>query len=50
LRSSDFAAFVKMMQAMAARWVDRSAFNEGAGFVQAHQALLKALEKAGRFV
>jgi hypothetical protein len=36
--------------ATAARWVDRSAFKEGAGFAQAHQALLKALEKAGRFV
>ena len=34
--------------ATAARWVDRSAFEEGASFAQAHQALLKALEKAGR--
>jgi hypothetical protein len=36
--------------ATAARWVDRSAFKEEAGFAQAHRALLKALEKAGRFV
>lgn len=31
--------------ATAARWVDRSAFKEEAGFAQAHQALL-----AGRFI
>jgi predicted O-linked N-acetylglucosamine transferase (SPINDLY family) len=36
--------------ATAARWVDRSAFGKEEGFAQAHQALLKALEKAGRFV
>jgi hypothetical protein len=36
--------------ATAARWVDRSAFGKEEGFAQAHQALLKALEKAGNFV
>jgi hypothetical protein len=36
--------------ATAARWVDRAAFKEEASFGQAHQALLSALEKAGRFV
>src|SRR5260370_12189993 len=36
--------------ATAARWVDRSAFGKEEGFAQAHQALLKALEKAGDFV
>ena len=36
--------------AAAARWVDRSAFGKEEGFGQAHQALLKALEKAGCFV
>ncbi len=34
----------------AARWVDRSAFGKQSDFAQAHQALLIALEKAGRFV
>src|SRR5258707_1068506 len=34
--------------ATATDWVDRSAFKVGASFAQAHQALLKALEKAGR--
>jgi hypothetical protein len=34
----------------AARWVDRAAFKEEANFEQAHQALLKALDKALRFV
>src|SRR4030088_115400 len=33
--------------ATAARWVDRSAFGKKEGFAQAHQTLLKALEKAG---
>jgi hypothetical protein len=36
--------------ATAARWVDRSASKEEAGFAQAHQTLLSALEKAGRFI
>jgi hypothetical protein len=36
--------------ATAARWVDRLAFGKEEGFGQAHQALLKALEKAGDFV
>jgi hypothetical protein len=36
--------------ARAARWVDRSAFGQQSDFAQAHQALLVALEKAGRFV
>jgi hypothetical protein len=36
--------------ARAARWVDRSAFGQQSDFAQAHQALLIALEKAGRFV
>lgn len=36
--------------ATAARWVDRAAFKEEANFGQAHQALLNALDKAGRFV
>jgi hypothetical protein len=36
--------------ATAARWFDRSAFGKEEGFAQAHQALLKALEKAGDFV
>jgi hypothetical protein len=36
--------------AAAARWVDRSAFGKEEGFAQAHQALLKALDKAGQFV
>jgi hypothetical protein len=36
--------------AKAARWVDRSAFGKESDFAQAHQALLIALEKAGRFV
>jgi hypothetical protein len=35
--------------ATAARWVDRSAFKQEAGFARAHEALLKALEKAERF-
>jgi hypothetical protein len=35
--------------ATAARWVDRSVFGKE-GFAQAHQALLKALEKANGFV
>jgi hypothetical protein len=34
----------------AARWVDRSAFGKEDGFGQAHQALLKALDKAAVFV
>jgi hypothetical protein len=34
----------------AARWVDRAAFQDEANFGQAHQALLNALDKAGRFV
>jgi hypothetical protein len=36
--------------AKAARWIDRSAFGKQSDFAQAHQALLVALEKAGRFV
>jgi len=36
--------------AAAARWVDRSAFGKEEGFGQAHQSLLKALDKAGQFV
>jgi hypothetical protein len=36
--------------ATAARWVDRSAFKEEENFGQAHEALLKALDKAARFV
>jgi hypothetical protein len=36
--------------AAAARWVDRSAFGKEEGFGQAHQALLKALDKASAFV
>jgi hypothetical protein len=36
--------------ATAARWIDRAAFKEEANFGQAHQALLKALDKAARFV
>ena len=36
--------------ATAARWVDRAAFQEEANFGPAHQALLKALDKAARFV
>jgi hypothetical protein len=36
--------------ATAARWVDRSAFGKEEGFGQAHQALLKALDKASAFV
>jgi hypothetical protein len=36
--------------AEAARWVDRAAFGKEPGFGQTHQALLKALEEAGRFV
>jgi hypothetical protein len=36
--------------AVAARWVDRSAFGKEEGFGQAHQALLKALDKASVFV
>ncbi|SRR6266436_458910 len=36
--------------AAAARWVDRSAFGKEEGFGQAHQALLKALNKASAFV
>ena len=36
--------------AAAARWVDRSAFGKEEGFGQAHQALLKALDKASQFV
>jgi hypothetical protein len=36
--------------AAAARWVDRSAFGKEEGFGQAHQALLKALDKAPAFV
>lgn len=36
--------------AAAARWVDRSAFGKEEGFAQAHQALLKALDKASAFV
>ena len=36
--------------AAAARWVDRSAFGKEEGFGQAHQALLKALDKASVFV
>jgi hypothetical protein len=36
--------------AAAARWVDRSAFGKEDGFGQAHQALLKALDKASVFV
>lgn len=34
----------------AARWVDRAAFKEEANFGPAHQALLKALDKAVNFV
>jgi hypothetical protein len=34
----------------AARWVDRAAFKENGDFGQAHQALLKALDKAAQFV
>jgi hypothetical protein len=36
--------------AAAARWVDRSAFGKEECFGQAHQALLKALDKASVFV
>jgi hypothetical protein len=36
--------------AAAARWVDRSAFGKEEGFGQAHQALLKALDKVSVFV
>lgn len=36
--------------AEAARWVDRSAFGKETDFGQAHQAVLKALEDAGRFI
>jgi hypothetical protein len=36
--------------AAAARWVDRSTFGKEEGFGQAHQALLKALEKVSAFV
>ena len=36
--------------AAAVRWVDRSAFGKEEGFAQAHQALLKALDKASVFV
>ena len=36
--------------ATAARWVDRSAFGKEEGFAQAHQGILKALEKASDFV
>lgn len=36
--------------ALAARWVDRSAFGKETDFGQAHQALLKALDKASAFV
>jgi hypothetical protein len=36
--------------ATAARLVDRSASKEEAGFARAHQTLLSALEKAGRFI
>jgi hypothetical protein len=36
--------------ATAARWVDRSAFGKEEGFAQAQQALLNALDRAGRFV
>jgi hypothetical protein len=36
--------------AAAARWVNRSAFGKEEGFGQAHQALLKALDKASVFV
>jgi hypothetical protein len=36
--------------AAAARWVDRAAFDEKGNFGQAHQALLKALDKASQFV
>ena len=36
--------------ATAARRVDRSAFGKEEGFGQAHQALLKALDKASVFV
>lgn len=36
--------------AAAARWVDRSAFGKEEGFGQAHQSLLKALDKASQFV
>jgi hypothetical protein len=36
--------------AEAARRVDRSAFGKEPGFGQAHQALLKALDRAGQFI
>lgn len=35
---------------IAARSVDQSAFKENSNFAQAHQALLKALDKADRFI
>jgi hypothetical protein len=36
--------------ATAARWVDRSAFGKEEAFGQAHQSLLRALDKASQFV
>jgi hypothetical protein len=36
--------------AAAARWVDRAAFQDGSDFGQAHQAVLKALDRAAEFV
>jgi len=36
--------------ATAARWFDRTAFKENGEFGQSHQALLKALDKAEKFV
>ena len=36
--------------ATAARWVDRAAFSRETSFGQAYQALLKALDRAGRFI
>jgi hypothetical protein len=36
-------------RAVATRRVEKSAFGQGSDFGQAHQALLKALENAGKF-
>jgi hypothetical protein len=36
--------------AAAARWIDRTAFKENSDFGQAHQRLLKALDKAAQFI
>jgi hypothetical protein len=36
--------------ATAARWVDQAAFGNGNDFGQAHQALLKAIDRARQFI